>query len=133
MLQGTHNAARKVIDGFHYIADSITSVGSKPTKMISDWMNDRIAPEYWVPNSQISVSVIKLQKLMGSLGSGLFYFKMIGIIKMAAFVFRNYWVGTLLFRNDWNHQDSQRLSYLEISSSSGLKFSYLIDFEVIYW
>lgn len=54
MLQGTNNAARKVIDGFHYIADSITSVGSKPTKMISDWMNDRIAPEYWVPNSQIS-------------------------------------------------------------------------------
>lgn len=57
MLQGTNNAARKVIDGFHYIADSITSVGSKPTKMISDWMNDRIAPEYWVPNSQISVSL----------------------------------------------------------------------------
>ncbi|KAK3093425.1 hypothetical protein FSP39_015565 [Pinctada imbricata] len=54
MLQGTSNAARKVIDGIHYITDSITSVGSKPTKMISDWMTDRIAPEYWVPNSQIT-------------------------------------------------------------------------------
>lgn len=39
-----------------YIADSVTSVSQKPTKMISDWMTDQIAPDYWVPNSQITVS-----------------------------------------------------------------------------
>jgi len=55
-LQGTSNAARKVIDGMQYIADSVTSVSQKPTKMISDWMTDKIAPDYWVPNSQITVS-----------------------------------------------------------------------------
>ena len=53
-LQGTSNAARKVIDGMQYIADSVTSVSQKPTKMISDWMTDKIAPDYWVPNSQIT-------------------------------------------------------------------------------
>lgn len=53
-LQGTSNAARKVIDGMQYIADSVTSVSQKPTKMISDWMTDKIAPSYWVPNSQIT-------------------------------------------------------------------------------
>lgn len=55
-LQGTSNAARKVIEGVQYIADSVTSVSQKPTKMISDWMTDQIAPDYWVPNSQIIVS-----------------------------------------------------------------------------
>ncbi|KAJ8305039.1 hypothetical protein KUTeg_017407 [Tegillarca granosa] len=53
-LDASHNAARKVIDGFHYIADSISNVGAKPTQMISDWMTDRIAPDYWIPNSEIS-------------------------------------------------------------------------------
>ncbi|CAG2203504.1 ZFYVE1 [Mytilus edulis] len=53
-LQGTSNAARKVIDSMQYIADSVTSVSQKPTKMISDWMTDQIAPDYWVPNSQIT-------------------------------------------------------------------------------
>lgn len=63
-LQGAQNAARKLVDGMHYIADSISSVGSGPTKMLSDWMADRIAPEYWVPNTQItscSKCTIKLE------------------------------------------------------------------------
>ena len=57
-LQGTSNAARKLIDGMHFIADSVTSVSQKPTKLISDWMTDQIAPDYWVPNSKITVSIL---------------------------------------------------------------------------
>lgn len=54
-LIGTHNAARKVIDGLTYVAESISNVSSKPTKVVTDWMADQIAPEYWVPNSHIKV------------------------------------------------------------------------------
>lgn len=52
-LIGTHNAARKLIDGISYVADSISSVSSKPTKVMTDWMADQIAPAYWVPNAKI--------------------------------------------------------------------------------
>ena len=57
MLHGAQNAARKVVDGIHYLADTISSVSAKPTKMLSDWMTDRIAPEYWVPNADITVTI----------------------------------------------------------------------------
>ncbi len=56
MLQGTHNAARRVLDGLNYMSDTLVSVGTKPTKMVSAWVTDKIAPPYWVPNSQITVS-----------------------------------------------------------------------------
>ncbi|XP_059162270.1 zinc finger FYVE domain-containing protein 1-like isoform X2 [Physella acuta] len=52
-LDGTHNAARKVIDSFHYVADTISSVGARPTKYIAEWTADQINPSYWVPNSEI--------------------------------------------------------------------------------
>lgn len=52
-LQGTHNAARKVLDSFHYMRDTISSISAKPTKMLAEWTADQIAPAYWVPNSQI--------------------------------------------------------------------------------
>jgi len=61
---GTHNAARKVIDGISYVAESIGTVGSKPTKVVSDWMADQIAPPYWVPNAKIKVrSLFGIQHL----------------------------------------------------------------------
>ncbi|KAH3850854.1 zinc finger FYVE domain-containing protein 1-like [Dreissena polymorpha] len=50
---GTHNAAWKVIDGLSYVAGSIGSVSAVPTKVVSDWVADQIAPSYWVPNSKI--------------------------------------------------------------------------------
>ncbi|KAL5009073.1 hypothetical protein ScPMuIL_014654 [Solemya velum] len=54
VLQGSHNAAWKIIDGIKYVSESLNSVSSGPAKMISDWMTDQIAPPYWVPNSQIT-------------------------------------------------------------------------------
>ena len=57
MLQGTHNAARRLIDGLQYMSDSIVSVSAKPTKAVSMWLTDRIAPPYWVPNANITVSM----------------------------------------------------------------------------
>lgn len=53
-LQGSHNAARKLLDSLHYVADTVTSVGAKPTKVLADWMTDQIAPSYWIPNALIA-------------------------------------------------------------------------------
>ncbi|XP_067682837.1 zinc finger FYVE domain-containing protein 1-like isoform X2 [Haliotis asinina] len=52
-LDGTHNAARKVLDSLNYVADTIGSVSAKPTKYLAEWTADQIAPAYWVPNSKI--------------------------------------------------------------------------------
>ena len=55
-LDGTHNAARKVLDSFHYLADTISSVSYGPSKVLGEWTADQINPSYWVPNSDIIVS-----------------------------------------------------------------------------
>uniref|UniRef100_T1J9N5 FYVE-type domain-containing protein n=1 Tax=Strigamia maritima TaxID=126957 RepID=T1J9N5_STRMM len=54
VLQGTHNAARKVLDGVSYLSSTVSSVSAKPTKMLTSWVTDQVAPAYWVPNSQIT-------------------------------------------------------------------------------
>lgn len=59
-MQGAHNAARKLLDGLHYVADTVTSVGAKPTKVLADWMTDQIAPSYWIPNALIAVSSLTI-------------------------------------------------------------------------
>ncbi|ELT96584.1 hypothetical protein CAPTEDRAFT_1802 [Capitella teleta] len=54
VLQGTHNAARRLVDGIQYVSDAIAYVGAKPTKVMTNWVTDQIAPAYWVPNAQIT-------------------------------------------------------------------------------
>lgn len=53
VLQGTQNAAQKVLDGVGYISNTVSSIGAGPTKMLTSWMADQIAPPYWIPNSEI--------------------------------------------------------------------------------
>ncbi|CAH1791150.1 unnamed protein product [Owenia fusiformis] len=55
VLQGTHNAARRLLDGVHYISSTVKEVSAKPTKMLTNWVTDQIAPPYWVPNSELKV------------------------------------------------------------------------------
>ncbi|XP_008191766.2 zinc finger FYVE domain-containing protein 1 isoform X2 [Tribolium castaneum] len=52
-LLGSQNSAQKVLDGVTSISNVVASVGSQPTKMISDWVTDQIAPGYWRPNNEI--------------------------------------------------------------------------------
>lgn len=52
-LFGSQNAAQKVIDGMTIITDAVASVGSQPTKVVTDWMADQIRPSYWKPNHEI--------------------------------------------------------------------------------
>jgi zinc finger FYVE domain-containing protein 1 len=52
-LLGSQNSAQKVLDGVTSITNVVASVGSQPTKLISDWVTDQIAPSYWKPNNEI--------------------------------------------------------------------------------
>ncbi|XP_066280144.1 zinc finger FYVE domain-containing protein 1-like isoform X1 [Branchiostoma lanceolatum] len=54
VLQGTHNAARRLIDGVHHVAGTVGELSAKPSKMLGSWVADQIAPAYWVPNARIT-------------------------------------------------------------------------------
>lgn len=62
-LQSNHNAVRRIIDGMHAFAEKIGHVGAKPTKVVSNWVTDKVAPSYWIPNYQILVSFELLRSL----------------------------------------------------------------------
>ncbi|XP_075232834.1 zinc finger FYVE domain-containing protein 1-like isoform X2 [Lycorma delicatula] len=53
LSQNTHNSAQRVLDGMTYITDAVASVGSQPTRVVSSWVADQIAPKYWKPNNEI--------------------------------------------------------------------------------
>lgn len=49
----TQNSAQRVLDGVNMISDAVRSVGSQPTKVVTAWVTDKIAPAYWRPNHEI--------------------------------------------------------------------------------
>lgn len=53
------NTARRLLDSLSNIAESVREVSAKPTKIVSNWVADSIAPSYWVSNAEISVSIVK--------------------------------------------------------------------------
>ena len=53
-LQGTHNAARRLLDGVSSLSDTVTTLSTAPSRNVSGWMADRIAPAYWRPNAEIT-------------------------------------------------------------------------------
>ncbi|XP_035211924.1 zinc finger FYVE domain-containing protein 1-like isoform X2 [Stegodyphus dumicola] len=48
------NTAQYVIDNLATVSEVVTNIGAKPTKVLSSWVADQIAPSYWIPNSRIS-------------------------------------------------------------------------------
>lgn len=52
----THSA-RMLLDGVSYLAETVGSIGAQPTKVLTNWATDKIAPDYWIPNAQIIVSI----------------------------------------------------------------------------
>ncbi|PSN51709.1 Zinc finger FYVE domain-containing protein 1 [Blattella germanica] len=52
-LGGSQNAAQKVLDGVTYISEAVASVSSPPTRLITSWVADQVAPKYWRPNHEI--------------------------------------------------------------------------------
>ncbi|XP_063229334.1 zinc finger FYVE domain-containing protein 1-like isoform X2 [Bacillus rossius redtenbacheri] len=52
-LSSSQNAAQRVLDGVTYISEAVSSVSVPPTRVLSSWVADQIAPKYWKPNNQI--------------------------------------------------------------------------------
>lgn len=50
----SHNLSRKIIDNVSYIGDTLQTLSAKPTSIAKEWMADKVAPTYWVPNSEIT-------------------------------------------------------------------------------
>ncbi|XP_059619752.1 zinc finger FYVE domain-containing protein 1-like isoform X2 [Phlebotomus argentipes] len=47
-------SAQMLLDGVSYLAETVSSLSAQPSKVITDWATDKIAPDYWVPNAQIT-------------------------------------------------------------------------------
>ncbi|XP_044292900.1 zinc finger FYVE domain-containing protein 1 isoform X1 [Varanus komodoensis] len=52
-LKDNNNAAQRLIDGMNFMAQSVSELSLGPTKAVTAWLTDQIAPAYWKPNSQI--------------------------------------------------------------------------------
>ncbi|OXU20485.1 hypothetical protein TSAR_001428 [Trichomalopsis sarcophagae] len=49
----TQNTAQRVVDGVSYLTEAVTSVSLQPTKALTAWVADQVAPAYWRPNNEI--------------------------------------------------------------------------------
>uniref|UniRef100_A0A8C9EMB7 Zinc finger FYVE domain-containing protein 1 n=1 Tax=Pavo cristatus TaxID=9049 RepID=A0A8C9EMB7_PAVCR len=52
-LKDNNNAAQRLLDGMNFMAQSVSELSMGPTKAVTSWLTDQIAPAYWRPNSQI--------------------------------------------------------------------------------
>ena len=57
---GTHGS-RRLLEGVEAVVSAIGKVTSVPSKVVSGWVTDQIAPTYWTHNSQIKVIYIYIQ------------------------------------------------------------------------
>lgn len=52
----THqNAAQRVLDGMNYMIQTVSEYSTGPTKAVTAWLTDQVAPPYWRPNTEITV------------------------------------------------------------------------------
>lgn len=52
-LDAAQNTAQRVVDGVTYLSEAVASVCSQPTKILTSYVADQIAPKYWRPNNEI--------------------------------------------------------------------------------
>ncbi|XP_072546828.1 zinc finger FYVE domain-containing protein 1 [Salminus brasiliensis] len=48
------NAAQRVLDGVNYVIQSMAEYSAGPTKAVTAWITDQVAPPYWRPNAEIT-------------------------------------------------------------------------------
>lgn len=61
--KGPTHSAQMVLDGISFVKDTVYSYTQQPTKAISNWATDQVAPTYWKPNHKIIVSKFNLNLL----------------------------------------------------------------------
>jgi len=49
----SQNSAQRVIDSVSYVFGGVVNVSSPPTKVLTSFLADQIAPKYWKPNHEI--------------------------------------------------------------------------------
>lgn len=49
-----HNAAQRVLDGVTLVIQSVNEYSAGPTRAVTSWVTDRVAPPYWRPNAEIT-------------------------------------------------------------------------------
>lgn len=54
---GPKHSAQMVLDHVNYLSETITSISAPPSKVLTGWFADKIAPSYWRPNAEIIASV----------------------------------------------------------------------------
>lgn len=52
------NVARRVLDGVKYVSQTVGTYSAPPSRAVTDWIADQVAPDYWVPNAHILVSTL---------------------------------------------------------------------------
>eukprot|EP00095_Tigriopus_kingsejongensis_P011881 maker-scaffold410_size180147-snap-gene-0.28 protein:Tk11881 transcript:maker-scaffold410_size180147-snap-gene-0.28-mRNA-1 annotation:"zinc finger fyve domain-containing protein 1" len=52
-VQGTHNAARRMLDGVSQISEIVGNITAAPKKSAADWVANQVNPPYWRPNASI--------------------------------------------------------------------------------
>ncbi|XP_077398137.1 zinc finger FYVE domain-containing protein 1 [Festucalex cinctus] len=52
-LTNHQNAAQRVLDGMNYVIQSVSEYSTGPTKAVTAWLTDQVAPPYWRPNTEI--------------------------------------------------------------------------------
>ncbi|KAI5625494.1 zinc finger FYVE domain-containing protein 1 isoform X1 [Silurus asotus] len=54
-FQADHqNAAQRVLDGVNFVLQSVSEYSAGPTKAVTAWITDQVAPPYWRPNAEIT-------------------------------------------------------------------------------
>ncbi|XP_073247617.1 zinc finger FYVE domain-containing protein 1-like [Porites lutea] len=48
------NAARRLLDNVSYVTDAFSSLSTPSSRALTNWITDQVAPDYWIPNSEIS-------------------------------------------------------------------------------
>ncbi|RXM31841.1 Zinc finger FYVE domain-containing protein 1 [Acipenser ruthenus] len=53
-LTDHQNAAQRMLDGMNFMIQSVSDYSSGPTKAVTAWITDQVAPPYWRPNADIT-------------------------------------------------------------------------------
>ncbi|XP_013870434.1 zinc finger FYVE domain-containing protein 1 isoform X2 [Austrofundulus limnaeus] len=53
-LTSHQNAAQRVLDGMSFVIQSVSEYSTGPTKAVTAWLTDQVAPPYWRPNAEIT-------------------------------------------------------------------------------
>ena len=51
--EDNNKAAQRLLDRMNFMAQLVSELSPGPTKAVTSWLTDQIAPAYWRPNSQI--------------------------------------------------------------------------------